>query len=170
MYLTLGQAAREAGVAKSTISKALASGKLSYREKNSDGYKIDPAELFRVYPKTVTTEAEQLLSNDWRQDRADAETLPYSAKFEIQIAGLKSLIAEKDRRVSDLEADRAQLREDRHRLSENWQEERIRHLKLIEDQTCTVKLLTDERSKLAAEMQRTFWQRLFRRKLAVAAA
>ena len=36
MYLTLGQAAREAGVAKSTISKALASGKLSYREKNSD--------------------------------------------------------------------------------------------------------------------------------------
>jgi hypothetical protein len=38
MYLTFGQAAREAGVAKSTISKALASGKPSYREKNSDGY------------------------------------------------------------------------------------------------------------------------------------
>ena len=55
MYLTLGQAAREAGVAKSTISKALASGKLSYREKNSDGYKIDPAELFRVFPKTSKT-------------------------------------------------------------------------------------------------------------------
>ena len=38
MYLTFGQADREAGVAKSTISKALASGKPSYREKNSDGY------------------------------------------------------------------------------------------------------------------------------------
>jgi len=170
MYLTLGQAAREAGVAKSTISKALASGKLSYREKNSDGYKIDPAELFRVYPKQTKTDADELASNDWQQAEAGAEALPYSAKFEIQLAGLKGLIAEKDRRIADLEADRAQLREDRHRLTENWQDERLRLLKLIEDQTCTVKLLTDERAKLNAELQRSFWQRLFRRKPRAAAA
>jgi hypothetical protein len=170
MFLTLGQAAKEAGVAKSTISKALASGKLSYREKNSDGYKIDPAELFRVYPKQTKTDADELASNDWQQAEAGAEALPYSAKFEIQLAGLKSLIAEKDRRIADLEADRAQLREDRHRLTENWQDERLRLLKLIEDQTCTVKLLTDERAKLTAEIQRTFWQRVFRRKPRVAAA
>jgi hypothetical protein len=161
MYLTLGQAAKEAGVAKSTISKALASGKLSYREKNSDGYKIDPAELFRVYPKSSKTDADELLSNDWRQAEAGTETVPYSAKFEIQLAGLKSLIGEKDRRIADLEADRAQLREDRHRLTENWQEERVRLLKLIEDQTCTVKLLTDEREKINAWAKRTFWQRFF---------
>jgi hypothetical protein len=170
MFLTLGQAAKEAGVAKSTISKALASGKLSYREKNSDGYKIDPAELFRVYPKQTKTDADELASNNWQQAEAGAEALPYSAKFEIQLAGLKSLIAEKDRRIADLEADRAQLREDRHRLTENWQDERLRLLKLIEDQTCTVKLLTDERAKLTAEIQRTFWQRVFRRKPRVAAA
>ena len=169
MYLTLGQAAREAGVAKSTISKALASGKLSYREKTTEGYKIDPAELFRVYPKQVKTDADELLSNDWQLDPANAESLPYSAKFEIQLAGLKSLVAEKDRRIADLEADRVQLREDRHRLTENWQDERVRLLKLIEDQTCTVKLLTDERAKLNAEIQRTFWQRLFRRKPRAAA-
>jgi hypothetical protein len=74
--------------------------------------------------------------------------MPYSARFEIQLAGLKSLLAEKDRRIGDLESDRAQLREDRHRLTENWQDERVRLLKLIEDQTGTVKLLTDEREKL----------------------
>jgi len=170
MYLTLGQAAREAGVAKSTISKALASGKLSYREKNSEGYKIDPAELFRVYPKSSKTDADELLSNDWRQDEANGETLPYSAKMEIQLAGLKSLVAEKDRRISDLEADRAQLRADRHRLTENWQEERVRLLKLIEDQTCTVKLLTDERAKISAELKRTFWSRFFGLKPVVPAA
>lgn len=169
MYLTLGQAAKEAGVAKSTISKALASGKLSYREKNPEGYKIDPAELFRVYPKQMKTDAEKLASYDWQQDAANGETIPYSARFELQLAGLKSLIAEKDRRIADLEADRAQLREDRHRLTENWQEERVRLLKLIEDQTCTVKLLTDERAKLTAEIRRTFWQRLFGRKRAAAA-
>src|ERR1700730_11739641 len=81
MYLSLGKAAKEAGVAKSTISKALSSGKLSYREKNSDGYKIDPAELFRVYPKTAKTDADELTSNDWQLDQAGAETMPYSAKF-----------------------------------------------------------------------------------------
>ena len=93
MYLSLGQAAREAGVAKSTISKALSSGKLSYREKNSDGYKIDPAELFRVYPRTTKTSAEETASNDWQLGQAGAETMPYSARFEIQLAGLKSRMA-----------------------------------------------------------------------------
>ena len=166
MYLSLGQAAREAGVAKSTISKALSSGKLSYREKSSEGYKIDPAELFRVFPKKS---AEELAANDWQHDSAAQETMPYSARFEIQLAGLKSLVAEKDRRIADLEADRVQLREDRHRLTENWQDERVRLLKLLEDQTCTVKLLTDEREKLVAETQRTFWQRVFGRKRAIAA-
>jgi hypothetical protein len=169
MFLSLGQAAKEAGVAKSTISKALSSGKLSYREKNPEGYKIDPAELFRVYPRTTKTDAEETSPNDWQPGQAGADTLPYSAKFEIQLAGLKSLIAEKDRRISDLESDRAQLREDRHRLTENWQDERVRLLKLLEDQTGAVKLLTDERSKLVAEVQHTFWQRMFGRKPAVAA-
>ncbi len=90
MYLSLGKAAKEAGVAKSTISKALSSGKLSYREKNSDGYQIDPAELFRVYPKITKTDADEPTSNDWQSGQTDAETMPYSAKFEIQLAGLKS--------------------------------------------------------------------------------
>jgi hypothetical protein len=168
MYLTLGQAAREAGVAKSTISKALASGKLSYREKNSDGYKIDPAELFRVFPKTSKNTSEETSSNDWQLSGHSAE-MPYSAKFEIELARLKSLVEEKDRRIADLESDRAQLREDRHRLTENWQEERVRLLKLLEDQTCAVKLLTDERNKLTAEVQRSFWQKLFGRKPKLAA-
>src|SRR3984893_16392941 len=169
MYLSLGRAAKEAGVAKSTISKALSSGKLSYREKNSDGYQIDPAELFRVYPKTTKTDADETSLNDWQSGQADAETVPYSAKFEIQLAGLKRLIAEKNRRITDLEADRGRPPEDRPRLSAHSQEERVPLLKLLEDQTCTVKLLTDERSTLVAKAQRTFWQRVFRRKPTMAA-
>ena len=50
-YLSLGEAAKAAGVAKGTISKALKSGKLSYSEKTSAGYKIDASELFRVFPR-----------------------------------------------------------------------------------------------------------------------
>jgi hypothetical protein len=92
MYLSLGKAAKEAGIAKSTSSKALSSGKLSYREKNPDGYKIDPAELFRVFPKTAKTDADEPSSNDWQLAQAGAETMPYSAKFEIQLAGMVAVL------------------------------------------------------------------------------
>lgn len=50
-YLTLSQAAKETGKSKGTLSKALKEGKISYVEKSDSGYKIDPAELFRVYPR-----------------------------------------------------------------------------------------------------------------------
>jgi hypothetical protein len=163
MYLSLGQAAKEAGVAKSTISKALSSGKLSYAEKGTAGYKIDPAELFRVFPRTSKSEPENFSANDWKPGKSHAETAPYSAVFEIQLAGLKHLLAEKERRISDLEADRAHLREDRNRMSTNWQDERMRLLKLIEDQTKAVKLLTDQRAKTgeSGEAPGTLWRRLF---------
>lgn len=172
MYFSLGQAAKEAGVAKSTISKALSSGKLSYAEKGTAGYKIDPAELFRVFPKTAKTDPAEPSPNDWKLGQSHSETGVYSATLEIQLVGLKHLMAEKERRIADLEADRSHLREERNRMSQNWQEERIRLLKLIEDQTGAVKLLTDERARRVKEAQRTLWERIFgfnRGKLAEAA-
>lgn len=64
IFLTLNQAAKETGRSKSTIFKALSSGKLSYVEKTPAGYKIDPSELFRAFPmdgkvNTMNTESEQ---------------------------------------------------------------------------------------------------------------
>lgn len=51
MKLTLGQAAKECGVSKGTISKAIKSGRLSIAGKSSAGFEIEPSELFRVFPK-----------------------------------------------------------------------------------------------------------------------
>lgn len=161
MYFSLGQAAKEAGVAKSTISKALSSGKLSYAEKSTAGYKIDPAELFRVFPKSSANGSEATVKNDRKPNFQDMETAVYTATLEIQLTGLKHLIAEKERRISDLEADRSQLRDDHYRQIQTWRDERERLLKLIEDQGVTVKLLTDERTKQAVEVPRTFWQKVF---------
>ncbi len=48
--LTLSQAAKATGKSKSVISKALKTGVISFVEKDDSGYKIDPAELFRVFP------------------------------------------------------------------------------------------------------------------------
>jgi hypothetical protein len=50
MKLSLGQAAKEVGLDKSTISRAIKRGKLSAQRTDSGGYEIDPAELFRVFP------------------------------------------------------------------------------------------------------------------------
>jgi hypothetical protein len=53
-FLSLSEAAEVTGKSKSVIHKALTKGKISYIEKNESGYKIDPSELFRVFPKNTT--------------------------------------------------------------------------------------------------------------------
>ena len=70
-FLSLGQAARETGTSKATIFKALKSGKLSYIEKTPAGYKIDPAELFRVFPPITPVNGQ---SEQTRTSGNDLET------------------------------------------------------------------------------------------------
>lgn len=50
MMFTLGQAAKAAGISKSTLSKAIHTGRISARKTETGNFEIDPAELFRVYP------------------------------------------------------------------------------------------------------------------------
>ena len=47
--LSMGQAARAAGISKTSIHRAIKSGKLSASRETDASYRIDPAELFRVY-------------------------------------------------------------------------------------------------------------------------
>jgi predicted site-specific integrase-resolvase len=49
-YLSLGQAAKETGKSKATISKYIKNGKLSVVSKEDGSYQIEPSELFRVFP------------------------------------------------------------------------------------------------------------------------
>ncbi len=48
--LTLGQASIATGKTKTTIANAIKSGRMSATKDGLGQYKIDPAELFRVYP------------------------------------------------------------------------------------------------------------------------
>lgn len=50
-YITLGQAAQISGWSKSRLSKALKSGEISHVGKDGAGYRLDPAEVLRVFPK-----------------------------------------------------------------------------------------------------------------------
>lgn len=102
--LSLGQAAKEANVSKATLSKALKTGRLSYVAKSTAGYEIDPAELFRVFPRkpleTVVSERSQ--------------TLQETAELAVREREVIELLRE---RVRDLEADRDAWREQAQRLA-----------------------------------------------------
>lgn len=62
---SLTQAAKEVSKSKPTISKAIKTGRLS-AVKVGNGYEINAAELFRVYPKATETISQELTPNATR--------------------------------------------------------------------------------------------------------
>ena len=56
--LTLGQAAKETGLSKTAISRAVKIGRLLATRNDQGEYQIDPSELFRVYPVTASVDSE----------------------------------------------------------------------------------------------------------------
>jgi hypothetical protein len=62
--LTLGQAAKETGLSKTAIARAIKSGRLSGTKSESGEYQIDPAELFRVYAVTGNRRPEHGTTHD----------------------------------------------------------------------------------------------------------
>lgn len=62
VHFTLSRAAKEAGVSKSTLSKALSNGRLSGERLADGSFHIEASELFRVFPKrTAEANGEQTL-------------------------------------------------------------------------------------------------------------
>ena len=116
--LTLGQAAQETGMAKSAISRAIKSGRLSARKTETGSFEIDPAELFRVYPPASSRNS----SEQQQRERDATQSEQNTQQREIVI--LRELIEE-------VRGERDSLRGERDRL-----------LRVIEEQTGTVKLLT----------------------------
>ena len=53
MGYTLGEAAKATGKAKTTIQRAVKSGRISASRSDRGAYDIDPSELHRVFPVTV---------------------------------------------------------------------------------------------------------------------
>lgn len=51
MSWSVSRAAKETGLSKSTISRAIKAGRISAEKRDDGSYLIEPAELFRVYPR-----------------------------------------------------------------------------------------------------------------------
>lgn len=104
MAYTLGEAAKATGKSKATISKAIKSGRISAMKDEAGTFHIDPAELHRVYPTTVSNE------HDKTREKPTANTANDGVIRELQ-ARLEAA----HERLSDKEAVISDLREDRDR-------------------------------------------------------
>lgn len=103
-----GLSAREAGerigLTKQAILKAIHKGTISAEKDDNGEWRIEPAELFRVYPATATADDNRPATDD--------------------SAGLRREIAFRDEKIGLLEGQLADLREDRDR----WREQATRLL------------------------------------------
>lgn len=91
MSWSVSRAARETGLSKSTISRAIKSGRISAARQYDGSYLIEPAELFRVYPRNIA----QPLS-DARHDavRNPLEKAPATPSNELELLKLKLAMTE----------------------------------------------------------------------------
>ena len=122
VIFSLGQAAKAAEVSKGTISKALASGRMSYRSKENGQYQIDAAELFRVFPKK---QPEAVDIERLETPKETDETPVLRARLEA----MEARLADKDNVIEDL----------RRRLDSEGEEQRR-----------LTAILTDQSTKAAA--------------------
>ena len=108
-YFTIGQAATETGKAKSTIKKAIDNGELSVAEKTKRGFKIEAAELFRVFPRKTDEQPENapIEQSETAEERIENSIL----QAKLELAGERYDDAQ--RTIEDLKAQVADIRSDR---------------------------------------------------------
>lgn len=112
--LSANRAAKEAGVAKKTLLEALTSGRLSAEKNDKGHWQIDPAELFRVFPKTSGAGGVETVSHPPEKTN---ENSPLSVEVATLREQLKSAETEKgylNEKIEDLRAraERAEQKED----------------------------------------------------------
>lgn len=116
---TLGTAAKACGVSKSTIHRAIRSGRISARAKDDgQGYEIDPAELHRVFPpisEEVTRNSSHEGSvvrsgtgsgNGENHPQPDIEVAVRLARAEASLEALKEVLELERKRAEELRAER----------------------------------------------------------------
>jgi hypothetical protein len=84
MKFTIGQAAKETGKSKSTLSKALKNGTISGDKNPNGSYEIDAAELFRVFPKKTEETVERMNERTNANTEIHLENRELRAKIQVQ--------------------------------------------------------------------------------------
>ena len=156
--LTLRDAAKQVGVSRATIYRAVSEGRLSATVRPHDGQKVvDTAELLRVFGSLKPRQAETAGETAPRDRTRQAETAPPSlAYMTAEDRRREVAIADREALRAELDAARGTIR----RLEQQAQEARERELKLMELAASATRLL-EHREVAAAPPPRGFLRRLF---------
>lgn len=107
MVYTLGEAAKATSKSKSTISKAIKSGRISAHKDETGMFHIDPSELHRVYPSTVSSERNETPVNTPAKSDIDGTIRELQARLEAA----HERLSDKEEVISDLREDRDRWRQ-----------------------------------------------------------
>jgi hypothetical protein len=170
MRHTLGTAQKATGVSKSTLSRAIKSGRISATKNDDGSYEIDPAELHRVYPpvqernpsdnpfeeqdatpkthdETVGLRRELELLREER-DRERTQLMDQIEDFRQRLDQSNQAFKDKDTQLTALLTDQ---REKKERVGEQ-----DKKLQAIE---ATLQELRNQNRRIAAELaNRGFWK------------
>jgi excisionase family DNA binding protein len=127
VFLTLGEAAKQTGFSKATLSRAVKDGKLSAQKSiETQSYKIDPAELFRwaeamqVVRNRAETEGEKQSATPSQYAEKTPETAFETRLQEVrERAELEAAKRLAEERVADLK----QQLDEMKRQRDKWQEQ-----------------------------------------------
>ena len=136
MKLTLGQASKQTGKAKSTILKSIRMGRISAERDAFNNWSIAPAELFRVYEPLCKNQDEVGESKNLKRDEPTEKTGE-------QVKELTARIELLERLCSQIEGERDNLREQNERL------------------TRLLPITTGSAQAQERKEERSLWQRLF---------
>jgi hypothetical protein len=124
---SLRQAATASGVSKSTILRAIQSGRMSASRTDTGGYEIDPAELFRVYPATARDALRDTpAGHNAPPSSADGTAVAQQpvhtlqtrvAVLEAELSGLRETLQAERRRADETAVDRDAWRSQAERLT-----------------------------------------------------
>jgi len=143
---TLGEAAKASGKSKATISKAIKSGRISAVKQDTGVFRIEAAELHRVYPKTV----------DGNQDRT-LQTVAQTPENTPSFKELQARLEAAQERLTDRDTVIADLREDRDR----WRQQATA---LLADQRPVLQPVAEpapQPDQPVVQLPKGFWKRLF---------
>jgi len=141
--LSLNKAAKEAGIAKSTLLQALNSKRMS-AEKNEKGHwEIETSELFRVFPRTGSTEHAEPNPTP----RAEPLKNNQNSALEVEVKMLREKIED-----ANLERER-----EREQASEQIESLRGQIERQSADHRQALAAITDQRPQHTAEPPRRFF-------------
>jgi len=144
--LSANRAAKEAGVAKKTLLEAMSSGRLTAEKNDKGHWEIDPAELFRVYPKTSLSEPEKPQPTHQENNLKTSQ----NSALEIEVKMLREQIERMD---TERERERSQLSDQIEALKQQAERQSADHRQALA-------ILTDQRGQAVEQPKRGLWARL----------